>query len=73
MATKTSTAVSPKVVGSTVAVAVVTILAWIAGMFGIDVPAEIQGAASVVLVFIAGYWITDPARGPSGGGEHGAP
>ena len=66
-------AVSPKVIGSTIAAAVVTILVWIAGMFGLDVPDGVQVATTTILVFVAGYWVTDPARGPSGGGEHGAP
>lgn len=46
--------------GSAVGGAAALLLAWILGMFGVDMPAEIQGAVSILLVaastFAAGYW-----------------
>jgi hypothetical protein len=68
-----STNISPKVnaaaAGSAIAAAVVTILVWVAGMLGVNVPVEVAGAATIVLAGIAswvsGYLVADPARGPN--------
>ena len=54
--------VSPKVSIPVVAAAILTLACWVAGMFGIDVPTEAQGAATVILVAILGYLVPDPAR-----------
>lgn len=59
-----STTPQPKVVaataGSAVGGAAALLLAWILSMFGVDMPPEIQGAVSILLVaattFGAGYW-----------------
>lgn len=54
--------VSPKVVASTLAAAIVTIIVWIAAAAGITIPVEVQGAITTILVFVAGYLKLDPAR-----------
>ena len=54
--------ISPKVTAATIAAALVTILVWIASLLGIDVPAEAQGAVTVLLVAVIGYLVPDPAR-----------
>ena len=54
--------VSPKVTAATLAAAIVTLVVWIAGMFGVDVPEVAQGAIITILVAIAGYVVTDPRR-----------
>ena len=54
--------ISPKVTAATIAAALVTILVWIASLAGIDVPAEAQGAVTVLLVAVIGYLVPDPAR-----------
>lgn len=69
--------VSPKVVASassaTAAGAAVTIAVWIAESNGIDVPAEVAAAATVLVSAIAGYiagWLKrDPLRST---GKHSA-
>lgn len=54
--------VSPKVLASTLAAALVTILVWAASAAGVDVPTEVQGAITTILVFVAGYLKLDAAR-----------
>ena len=54
--------ISPKVTAATAAAALVTILVWVASLAGIDVPTEVAGAVTTILVAIAGYMITDPRR-----------
>lgn len=54
--------VSPKVVASTLAAAIVTIIVWIAAAADITIPVEVQGAITTILVFVAGYLKLDPAR-----------
>ena len=54
--------VSPKVTAATLAAAIVTLVVWIAGMFGVDIPEVAQGAIITILVAIAGYVATDPRR-----------
>lgn len=47
----------PVTAATTTAAAVVMVLAWIVeSVFGIQVPAEIQGATGVILVALAGYF-----------------
>jgi Flp pilus assembly protein protease CpaA len=54
--------ISNKVTAATAAAALVTILIWIASLAGVDVPLEVAGALTTVLVAIAGYAVTDPRR-----------
>lgn len=54
--------VSPKVTAAAVAAAIVTCLVWVASAAGVDVPLEVQGAVTTILVFVAGYLVTDPRR-----------
>lgn len=54
--------ISPKVTAATIAAALVTILVWVASLAGVDVPAEAQGAITVLLVAVIGYLVPDPAR-----------
>lgn len=44
-----------KVVAGGVAGAIVTILVWIVSLFGLTVPAEVAGAAVVIISFAAAY------------------
>ena len=54
--------VSPKVTAATLAAAIVTLVVWIAGMFGVAIPEVAQGAIITILVAVAGYVATDPRR-----------
>ena len=54
--------VSPKVTAAAVAAAIVTCLVWVASAAGVDVPLEVQGAVTTILVFVAGYLVSDPRR-----------
>jgi Flp pilus assembly protein protease CpaA len=54
--------ISNKVTAATLASAIVAILVWIASATGVDVPLEVQGAVTTILVFVAGYLVTDPRR-----------
>lgn len=54
--------ISPKVIAGTLAAAIVTIIVWIAAAAGINVPVEVQGAITTILVFVAGYLKLDPNR-----------
>lgn len=54
--------ISPKVTVPAVAAAILTLAVWIASLFGIDIPAEAQGAATVILIAVLGYLVPDPAR-----------
>ncbi|MFZ9846308.1 MAG: hypothetical protein ACO3JT_09075 [Candidatus Nanopelagicales bacterium] len=54
--------ISPKVTAATAAAALVTIIVWIASLAGVDVPLEVAGALTTILVAIAGYAVTDPRR-----------
>ena len=47
--------VNPKVTAALVAAAVTTILAWLLTLLGVELPNEVQGAVTSVLVFVAGY------------------
>ena len=52
--------ISPKVVSASAAAAVTTIIAYLVNQFtGVDVPAEVQGAFTVILTFAAGYFTPD--------------
>lgn len=54
--------VSKKVWASTLAAAIVTLAAWGANLAGVTLPPEVQGALTVIVVFIAGYLKIDPER-----------
>ena len=54
--------ISPKVTAATIAAALVTIIVWVASAAGVNVPLEVQGAVTTILVAIAGYFVTDPRR-----------
>jgi Flp pilus assembly protein protease CpaA len=54
--------ISNKVTAATLASAIVAILVWVASAAGVDVPLEVQGAVTTILVFVAGYLVTDPRR-----------
>jgi hypothetical protein len=54
--------ISPKVTAATIAAAVVTLVVWLAGLAGVTIPAEAQGAVTVLLVAVLGYVVPDPAR-----------
>ena len=54
--------ISPKVTAATLAAALVTIIVWVASAAGVNVPLEVQGAVTTILVAIAGYLVTDPRR-----------
>lgn len=45
----------PKVVAGGVAGALTIMLVWVAGLFGLDVPAEVASAFTVIVSFAAGY------------------
>jgi len=47
--------VNPKVTAAVLAAAVTTIIAWLLSTAGIELPNEVQGAITTVLVFTAGY------------------
>lgn len=54
--------ISPKVTIPTIAAAILTLGVWLAGLAGVDIPAEAQGAATVLLIAVLGYLVPDPAR-----------
>lgn len=54
--------ISPKVTAATLAAAIVTILVWGANVAGVEVPSEVQGAVTTILVAVAGYFAPDPTR-----------
>ena len=54
--------ISNKVTAATVASAIVACFVWAASAAGVDVPLEVQGAVTTILVFVAGYLVTDPRR-----------
>lgn len=53
---------SPKVTIPTIAAAALTIICWLASLAGVTIPAEAQGAATVLLIAVLGYIVPDPAR-----------
>ena len=54
--------ISNKVVASTVAAALVTLIVWGASLAGLDIPEVVQGALITIIVAAAGYVVTDPRR-----------
>jgi hypothetical protein len=53
--------INPKVTAAAAAAAATTVLCWGVGLAGLDVPGEVQGAVTVLLVFGAG-WLTPAGR-----------
>lgn len=51
--------INPKVTASVAAAAVTTVVCWVASLAGLDVPAEVQGAVTTILVFAAGWATSD--------------
>lgn len=47
--------VNPKVTAAAAAAAAVTVAAWVASMFGLGIPNEVQGSITVLAVFAAGW------------------
>ena len=47
--------VNPKVTAAVLAAAVTTIIAWLLKTAGLELPNEVQGAITTILVFVAGY------------------
>jgi len=62
------TAINPKVTAAVLAAAVTTIIAWLLKTAGIELPNEVQGAITTILVFVAGY-LTSADTTP---GDHAA-
>lgn len=47
--------INPKVTAAVLAAAVTTVIAWLVTYAGIELPNEVQGAITSILVFVAGY------------------
>ena len=47
--------VNPKVTAAVLAAAVTTIIAWLLTLAGLELPNQVQGAITSILVFVAGY------------------
>jgi len=54
--------VSPKVTVPALAAAILTLGVWLLSLAGVDIPAEAQGAATVIIIAVLGYLVPDPAR-----------
>jgi multisubunit Na+/H+ antiporter MnhE subunit len=54
--------ISNKVTAATLAAAIVTLVVWVAGMAGVDIPEVAQGAIITIIVAAAGYLVRDPDR-----------
>jgi uncharacterized membrane protein YjjP (DUF1212 family) len=59
--------VNPKVTAAVLAAAVTTIIAWLLTLAGIELPNQVQGAITSILVFVAGYMT--PANSDRGAHE----
>lgn len=57
-----STPISPKVTTAALAGAVTLIVVWAVGFTGVDVPAEVSSAFTVLLMGAAAYLKRDPMR-----------
>jgi hypothetical protein len=60
--------INPKVTAAVLAAAVTTVIAWLVTFAGIELPNEVQGAITSILVFVAGY-MTPASNTP---GDHEA-
>lgn len=56
-----SNAPTPKVVGAGAGGAIATILVWVLGLAGVEVPPEVAAALATVVAFIGGYIRREPA------------
>lgn len=54
--------VGPVTQATTGAAAIVLILVWILSFWGIEVPNEVQGAFTVIVVLVAGWLVPGPGR-----------
>lgn len=54
---------SNKITAAAGAAAATTVVVWLLTLAGVDVPGEVQGAFTVLLVFAAGYLTTDKTAG----------
>lgn len=59
--------INPKVTAAVLAAAVTTLIAWLLTLAGINLPNEVQGAITTILVFVSGYMT--PANNPPGAHE----
>jgi hypothetical protein len=55
--------VGPVTLATGGAAAATTVLCWVLKLFGIDVPGEVQGSITVLLVLAAGYAVRPSRRG----------
>jgi hypothetical protein len=55
--------VGPVTLATGGAAAATTILCWVLKLFGVDVPGEVQGSITVLLVLAAGYAVRPSRRG----------
>lgn len=58
--------INPKVTASVAAAAVTTLIAWVASLLGLELPPEVQGALTTVIVAVSGYLT------PASDGKHEA-
>ncbi|ASM62386.1 holin [Arthrobacter phage Laila] len=61
---------TPKVAAVGVSGALTVLIVWVAGLCGIDMPAEVAAAISVVVTFGAGYIKSEVTERDGSGGEH---
>ena len=59
--------INPKVTAAVLAAAVTTLIAWLLTLAGINLPNEVQGAITTILVFVSGY--LTPANNTPGAHE----
>lgn len=50
---------TPKVAAAGITGAAALIIVWVAGLFGLEVPAEVAAAFTVILAFVGGYLKAD--------------
>jgi hypothetical protein len=46
---------NPKIASAGVAGALTIVLMWVVSLFGVDVPAEVASAVTIIIAFAAGY------------------
>lgn len=54
--------IHPKVAASGIAGAVTVVLVWVLSMFGIDMPAEVASACTLIGTTVGGYLTPSPRR-----------
>ena len=55
--------VGPVTLATGGAAAATTLICWAVSLFGVDVPGEVQGSITVLLVLLAGYAVRPAHRG----------